>query len=236
MTHSAKATTALLLLFAIQLPGHAMEYEGFEQYGLGWNASSLGFGAELMLPAPEARFLPENMQLRLGANGFQYTLSTVKSDVDYDITFRLLNAHAYLDWYPWDNGFRFTIGLFYNGNLTDIKAKARAGGYNLNGNNYAVNVGTVDGDIRVNQVAPYLGVGLDHTLSRDGRWSLSLDVGAMYHGTPKASLDGKCASGVAVLTCSAFQQDVEAEEDALNRDLKKLIFYPVLTAGTVYRF
>ncbi len=235
MDCGGKVLLAVSCLLAHQ-SAQAMEYEGFEKYGLAWNASSVGFGAEVMLPAPEARWLPENAQVRIGANAFGYTLSTVKNKVDYDIHFRLLNAHLFLDWYPWENGLRLTMGLFYNKNGTEIEARASAGGYTLNGNNYAVNVGTVDGDIRVNPVAPYIGVGLDHKLSRDGLWSLSLDLGAMYHGKPEATLDGKCASGVAALTCTAFQQDVKAEERNLNRDLEKLVWYPVLTVGTVYRF
>lgn len=45
--------------------------------------------------------------------------------------------------------------------------------------------GMVRADMYVNKFKPYLGLGYTTTLSKDGRWRLSVDAGALFWGKPK---------------------------------------------------
>lgn len=45
--------------------------------------------------------------------------------------------------------------------------------------------GTIRADMYVNSFKPYLGIGYDACVSRDGRWNIGFDAGALFWGKPK---------------------------------------------------
>lgn len=45
--------------------------------------------------------------------------------------------------------------------------------------------GTIRADMYVNSFKPYLGIGYESCISRDGRWNIGFDAGALFWGKPK---------------------------------------------------
>ncbi len=45
--------------------------------------------------------------------------------------------------------------------------------------------GTIRADMYVNSFKPYLGIGYDACVSKDGRWNIGFDAGALFWGKPK---------------------------------------------------
>lgn len=214
----------------------ALEYEGFERPKLTLRAGTLGGGAEWSVPV--ARLADHGrVAARFGAQAFAYASESQKDNVRYKTTVHLASAHALLDWYPWSSGFRFSTGVLYNGNRISIEARPSAGVFDFNGVSYPIaSVDKVDGEIVFNRIAPYLGIGWDWEQPRRSRFSVAVDLGVMYHGTPRADLSTQCGPLLTAPQCAALRSDVEAEEDQLNEDIKDLKWYPVFTATGSYRF
>ncbi len=75
------------------------------------------------------------------------------------IDLKLFTVSALLDYSPFNNGFITTAGLMYNRNKLDYVGKATNGTYNINGEVFnAIDVGSLNGKIDFNTIAPYLGV------------------------------------------------------------------------------
>lgn len=69
----------------------------------------------------------------------------------------------------------------YVGNFKDVSTA-------LNGKPYLMEPdenGTVQADMYVNHFKPYLGIGYTTDLSKDGRWKVGFDIGALFWGKPK---------------------------------------------------
>ncbi|MFA6127633.1 MAG: hypothetical protein WC699_10030 [Bacteroidales bacterium] len=77
------------------------------------------------------------------------------------------------------------------------------------------------------RVAPFVGIGFGHALPVIRRLSFNIELGAIYHGKPRISLD---ASGMINPTASA------ENEIALETLFKGYRFYPLLSMQLNYRF
>ncbi len=225
---------ALLLLQPLTV--QAYEYEFFEHASVSARASTLGVGGEISIPLVTAAD-KRQLGVRVGAAGFQYGSSTEKDQTQYNTSVRLLSAYTFLDWYPWGGSFRLTSGIVLNGNQVDIEARPSANGYNFGGVPYSTaQVDKVDGKITFNTLSPYAGIGWDWRTRGSSGWSLSADLGVMYHGAPTATLSANCGPLVLPATCDDIRRDVEQEEQDLNEALKSLKWYPVAAVNGTYRF
>jgi hypothetical protein len=215
----------LSILLVALLPGMALA-EG--NIALTGKVGTLGLGAELTTR------LTETAQLRFGINGYSLDSSRTEDGVDYDSTFRLRSAGLIGDLFPiQDSVFRISLGLFYNDNRLDMTAKPNSAGfYDLgNGTYSAATIGTLKGQLTFNKSAPYLGVGWGAPFAKPGNWSFALDVGLLYQGSPKLKFESAACSANAA--CAA---DLAIEQENAERDLRSYRWYPVVSAGAVYRF
>jgi hypothetical protein len=215
-----------IFLLAACLPGLALA-EG--NIALTGKVGTLGFGAELNLR------LSDSAQLRFAGGGYNWYANSTEDDIEYDATWRTRTLAVIGDFFPiQDSVFRISLGLFYNGNRLDMTAEPDGSGgtYEIGNNSYpATAVGKLKGELTFNKAAPYIGVGWGNAFAKSSGWGFSLDVGALYQGNPKLRL--KSAACNAVPGCPA---DLAIEEKNAEDDLHGYRWYPVVTAGAVYRF
>lgn len=187
---------------------------------------TLGVGPEI-----DARLADLPFGLRLGANFLSLTHSLTNNDIRYNIKADLANGGVIADWYPFDTGFRLSGGLKINGNEAKVSALPSAGRLvSLNSHAYDLTGGSVTGKIAFRTLAPYAGLGFSGTVV-DGL-TLGLDLGAMFQGTPKASL----GAGGPVTGLPGFAGDLAFEQSSLQRKVNDFTVYPVLQLTVGWRF
>lgn len=209
--------TALLL-------GLAMAQSAQAQWAPDVNVGTLGAGAGATIA------LTGSTSARFAVAGWTFNRDISESGVDYRAKLKLLNAPILLDWHPGGGWFRLSGGIVVNGDKATLDAVPSSGTtFTFNNVTYnASEVGSATGSVKVNSVAPYVGIGFGNPVGHDTNWSFSTDLGAMYLGKPKASLTVTCSASISASTCAQLQSDASAELDQLNDAISKFKWYPVV--------
>ncbi|APG29082.1 hypothetical protein A7E78_08830 [Syntrophotalea acetylenivorans] len=174
-----------------------------------------------------------SLNLRGGANALSVDFDINTSDIDYDVDADLLNFPIMLDWYPFKkSGFRISAGALINKNEADIEASSQSS-YTLDGTTYtAAQLGTLNGKVDFNEVAPYVGIGWGNALGKSTRWSFSCDFGVVFQG--EANVDLSATGPIA--SDPTFQEDLAREKRELEEELEDYQYYPVIALGITYKF
>jgi len=172
---------------------------------------------------------------RVNLNGFSYRISGVDlSDNEYSFEGKLESSGLIFDYHPWQNAFRLSSGVYRNKSEISGVVKPTSGEINIGDRTYpALQVGSIDTVIDVNDVNPYLGVGFSST-SKDG-WHFIADIGALYLGTPKATLNARAAEGFEGLQ-TILDNEAKIEEEDINKEIEKYKWYPVLSVGVQFKY
>lgn len=215
-----------ILLLALLVPAAALAESDVALTG---KVGTLGFGADLNLR------LTDSAVLRFGGNAYNWYADTTEDDIEYEAKYRTRTVSLIGDFFPiQDSIFRISVGLFYNGNKLDMTAEpdGTTGTYEIGDNTYnATDVGKLKGELTFNKTAPYIGVGWGNPFAKSSGWGFMLDIGAMYQGRPKLKLESSACS--AIPSCAT---DLAIEEDNAEKDLRSYRWFPVISAGAVYRF
>jgi hypothetical protein len=184
--------------------------------GIGVRAGTTGIGVDVafnVLPAVDAR---------IGYSGLKWAFDTDTSDARYDGDLKLSNLSTLLDFRPLGPLFRITGGLVFNDNKFEAvgRPNAVAGSFNA----------TVESG---RSAAPYLGIGWGNVGGRGVNFYA--DLGVMFMGSPKATINANC-SGLTAGQCAALQNEVTAEQQRLQDELKVFKYYPVLNLGLTIGF
>jgi hypothetical protein len=176
----------------------------------------------------------EKVALRGVANFFSTDFDETQDGIDYELDFDLGSAGAILDWHPAGGSFRFSGGIFANGNDVSGTGQGQSGTVVEFGDMVfpADELGAVNADMELNSTAPYLGIGWGNIAINEG-FSFSLDLGVYFQGKPSVTLttpdvDPSIAAEVAGEIAQA-EADLEDEVDFLE-------FYPYISVGFAYRF
>lgn len=227
-----KTTLAIAGLLAGLVTSASAIGQSQSDIGIAGHIGTTGIGAHATFP------LTPSVNVRLGLGYLGYNTKGSTRDLNYDLDLKANTYDALLDWYPRQgSAFRVTGGVTYNGNRIDVRAKPNASGaYAIQGNLYdAGSVGSVTGKVDFNKVAPYLGIGWGRNLKDEKGWSFSTDVGVLFQGSPRTSLQSTGCSAPAPV-CSQFASDVARENSALAEEMRKFKVYPVLRVGLSYKF
>ena len=214
---------AIVFVLAFAVPGIFAE-DG--KFALSAKAGTLGLGLE------GAANLSSNFNARLGFNTFSYDYDGTESDIHYDFELDLQSVAGLVDWFPFEQGLRFTGGVLLNMNELDLTATP-SGSYDIGGVTYtSAQVGSLTGKLDFDDVAPYVGVGWGNPFGRKGNLSFNFDLGFMFQGSPKVSVstNGTLSSN------AAFLADLEREKNDLEGDLDDFDIYPVIAFGITYKF
>jgi len=214
-----------VLLVLMTLFAAAASAEGLALSG---KAGTLGMGLEL------TEGFSDRFAGRLGFNTFNYNTNATKSSVNYDLKLQLQTASALVDWYPMHGTFRATTGLYYNDNKFSLVGKPTGGVFTLGGQSFnATDIGSVNGTVTFNKVAPYIGLGWGSPTEQGKGWGLVSDFGVLVQGQPNTTLDATCTNPA---ICTQLQAQVTTERSNLQSSLSNFKLYPVATVGVSYQW
>lgn len=219
MTNLRKSASILILTFLCAGIAHADN-----DFGVGLKAGTLGLGLEASWqPLPY-------LELRVGANAYDYSDDGSMAGIDYDQDLSLESFYGTANIHFPISPMRVTAGIYSNGNelllLNDDQIDQNIGGITYPG----AGIGTIRSATTFSSSAPYFGIGFDFTLA--GKIGMNVDFGLLWQGDPVVELavDGPLASD------PGFQASLEAERLELEDDLSDYKAWPVLQLGFVYKF
>lgn len=213
---SRRPAASLITFLLLCAPGvvHA------ESFALGVRAGTTGLGLE------GTWGLSEVLNLRLGYYAFDYSTDLDEEGIEYDGELGLRNAALFVDWHPFQGGFRVSTGALQSGN--DFRGTAD-GELEVGDDTY---VGEVEAKLSWSGTAPYLGIGYGNAV-RGSRLSLALDLGLMFTGSPSVRIDGTVDNPALE---DAFREDLERERADLQEEMSDARYFPVVSVGVSYRF
>ncbi|MEO8333080.1 MAG: hypothetical protein ABI479_11665 [Gallionella sp.] len=192
---------------------------------------TLGIGAELNMG------FSDSVTGRIGFNSFTRNYNANSNQVNYDFKLQLQTVSGLADWYPFSGSFRTSGGLFYNNNKVGLNAKPSGGTYTIGATTYnAADVGSLQGEMSFNTVAPYIGIGWGNPVAKDKGWGMTSDVGVLFQGKPKTSLTATCGPTLPAPNCTQLQTDAAAENTKVQNDLSSFKFWPVISIGVSYQW
>ena len=194
----------------------------------GVKVGTLGLGIDFSTP------IYTNLSARLNMNGASYTYTQEEDDNEFEGTLELQSVGTLLDYYPFENNFRVTGGLYYNGNSFDgTIVPTVSTTIDIDGMEYTTDDLTkLDSELNFDSIAPYLGLGWGND-ARDKGWGFTFDLGLMYHGVGDAELTPDIKDLTKIEEINAA---VEREEQSIENDLEDFPFYPVISVGVNYTF
>jgi len=222
-----KNLTTKLALFALVLASSSAANADF---GAGVKAGTLGIGIE-------GRWSPLPwVDLRLGANQYDYDASGYEAGIDY-------HANLALDTYFLTGNFRFplspfriTAGAFSNGNELQMTSRDTLGAdFDIGGIPFSPDdVGELQSTTSFDSTAPYLGVGFDFEVF--GKVGLNFDFGVLWQGEPAVSLIATGLETAPPQTQALLIPALEAERLELEDEISDYKAWPVLSLSFVYNF
>lgn len=172
----------------------------------------------------------ERLTLRAGLNGGSIGFDAEESGIDYAFDFKWDSLLAAVDFHPFAGAFRLYGGLLRNDN-TLLAASTPTAPINIGGTLYAPEeIGVLTGTIGFDSTAPFLGLGWDW--SRYRRVGVTLDIGLLSQGTPRAAL--RASEGL--ISDPQFAADIATEQQELQDALDDLDLLPFVTLGVTFRF
>ena len=186
-------------------------------WGLGARVGTTGLGADFGWD------IAPTLGGRLGVSAGSWSTDADTDDFSYDAKLKLGNVNAFLDWSPL-GPFRISAGVIANNNKVDV-----------NGTSKSNPLLTVSGDVKPeHSVAPYLGIGYGNVWTPGVNFYF--DLGVMFQGSPKATLNANCGAAAGTPACTAAQQQAAAEQARLEDELKQYKYYPVFNIGITIGF
>lgn len=192
--------------------------------------STLGAGAQIGYRSDY------DFSMRAAWNQYDFHKSFDVDSVKYHSEIKMKSMGLLFDYYPMNNGFHVTAGVYRNDN------QIHGNGY-LKGNfpvQYAnqtfridgKSLGKVNAKVEYAPIAPYLGVGY-HNVTKQG-FSFTTDVGVFYQGSARATVSPPAR------LANSNDPRVKAGTDRQKRDLEskanKARWYPVISLGVAYTF
>jgi hypothetical protein len=185
--------------------------------GIGIRAGTTGIGADVawnIAPAIDAR---------VGYSALKWGYDVNTSNASYDGDVKLSNLSGLLDFHPLGPIFRITGGVILNDNKYQATGRPNAIG------------GSFDATVKpAHRAAPYLGIGWGN-VSGTGV-NFYADLGVMFMGSPKATINANCPASLSAADCATLQSQAAAQQSELEDKLKSFKAYPVLNLGLTIGF
>lgn len=216
MTHTLK-NIPLLLIF---LFGSA-EFL-YAQTAVGIKAGTTGIGLEVV------NSLNNNFNARVNASFFAYGRSGEVEDdpnYNYDLDGSVKSFGAVVDYFPFNNWFKFTGGIYYHDFLVEGLIQPSEP-YEVEGKVFQPErLGEITGQATYkSKIVPYLGLGVGNAVNQNNRVKVGFELGAMFTNNPNVDMQGK-----GMIAPTANQADTF--EDAMY----SFKLYPVLNISLTTR-
>lgn len=197
---------------------------------------TLGPGVEM------TTWIVEDLNVRLGGYYLPVGFSTRQDNMEYDVKLQWATVLAVLDWHPFygdesDSSafakhFRVSGGIAYDRNAYESDGHPN-GDRKIGDVVYTKEqIGTLNGNIKFNALAPYIGIGYGDAVAADESIGFVFDLGILIQGMPKATLtaDGTMKDD------PGFLSELSKEEDDFKRSAEIFMIYPVVSFGISYQF
>lgn len=221
MTRFATLALGSALSFALAAAAQA------QSFAFGGVAGTPGVGVEAQVKVSDW------VVLRGDADFGSLNRDETHGDIAYTGKLKLGTAGAFVDLHPGGSPFMITGGAYFGERAGELDAQpvtnVRIGGVSYT----PAQVGRIDGDIKMSNMQPFVGVGYDGTFSRTSKLGLKAVLGMAFSDTPEVTLR---ASGGTLSTNPVFLESVRAEERDLAEDSKDFKYFPVAHIGLTYRF
>ncbi len=134
---------------------------------------------------------------------------------------------AFLDLYPTSSSFRLSAGAMAV--TGDVSVEVESGSpVSIGGNTYSPDqLGRIGGQVTLEPVVPYLGIGWDSRRSNAFGFSLDLGVAVQKFDLELSQSGGTLPAELRQI----LTQHVDAEEQDLERQINRLGVFPVIRAG-----
>jgi hypothetical protein len=184
--------------------------------GIGLRAGTTGIGADIGFG------IVPTLGGRIGISGMNLNTDVDTTDVHYDAKAKILTGALLLDWSPL-GPFRISGGFMPHKNRVELSGAPTAGSRFPAGT-------TLSGDVKPDKsFAPYLGIGWGNVWTKGVNFYF--DLGVMFQGSPKVSLDVQCAATMTAGECTTARNEVEAERVRVEDKIDKYKYYPVANIG-----
>jgi len=221
-----RKTSAILMLVSTVLLCYACGCADSGGLAIAGKASTLGLGGELTTG------ITPNVNARVGINALDVDFDEEFDDIEYDAGVDFSSVSALVDWHIFNDNFRISGGVISMDHKIDIDATP-TGPEDIGGVPYnAAEIGTLSGDIEVDDLAPYVGIGWGDPMDPGKRWGFYCDFGVAFTNAPDVDLS---ANGTKAAD-PAFQANLAKERKDIEDDVDIIKFYPVLSIGLYYRF
>jgi hypothetical protein len=223
MKNQISKTALLALALAFSSTANA-------DFGVGVKAGTLGIGVE-------GRWSPLPwLDLRLGANRYDYDVTGTQAGIDYDSTLALdtyfLTGNLRFPLSP----FRITAGVFSNGNELQMTSQDTAGAdFSIGGIAFSsADVGALQSITSFEGTAPYLGAGFDFEIF--GKVGLNFDFGVLWQGEANVSLNATGLDTAPAQIQALLIPALEAERLELEDEVSDYKAWPVISLSFIYNF
>ncbi len=213
-------SAAVLGCVAISLAGAARA-----DIGIAARVSTLGYGAELSYG------FNKYFSLGVTANAVDADGTETVDNIEYNYTLDFSTYGALLHWHVFGGQFHITAGAFANDNELALDSAPPAG--TLVGSYTTTGGESLAGTVTFSGTAPYLGIGWGNR--PEGSFGMTLDIGAVYQGSPSITLSGSCGSAPGC-NQSTLDAAVVTERQQAEEDISDFKWWPVVALGLYYRF
>jgi len=155
------------------------------------------------------------------------------SDIDYDGKAKLFTGGLFADLHPGGSAFFVSGGAYVGKRKINLRAQPTAP-VEIGGQTFTpAQVGRLDGEAKLSNVQPFVGLGFDNTFVGERGWGFRALAGVAFSKRPDVDL---VASGGTLSNDANFQARLAAEEAEARRDAKDFRYFPVLQVGLTRRF
>ncbi len=199
-------------------------------FGVGVKAGTLGIGVE-------GRWSPLPwLDVRMGANQYDYDDDGSQAGINYDATFALDTYYVTGNFRFPLSPFRVTAGAFSNGNEFRMVSQDTGGAsFDIGDDTFnAADVGTLQSVTSFSSTAPYLGVGYDFEIL--GKVGLNLDFGVLWQDEPLVTLEATGLESAPQTVQDQLGPALEIERAELEDEMSDFKAWPVISLGFIYNF
>lgn len=217
------AAIAALLLSA----GSAMAQSSEPGIAIGGTAGTTGLGVEVQVK------LGPIFTLRGAIDRLTWATDESYDGIDYDADLAFDTVGGFIDMHPLANGLLISGGA-YVGDRDIALAGTPTGPVDIGGQTWTPSqAGTLNGTVKLRDVAPFIGIGWDDTFYRSGRWGFRAVAGIAWSEEPEVVLT---STGGSLSNDPAFQARLRDESEQITEDTEGYGLFPVLQMGLNYKF
>ena len=221
------AALGALTLAAIGTTASAQSSRPLSPFAIGGQIGTPGIGVQVEY------WLTKGLTLRGSFDALNWDVDDTYDGIDYDAEIDFSSPGAFVDWRPAGNAFLISAGAYFGDRNVWLDATP-TGPTTIGSATFTpAQIGTLTGQIELENTAPFIGIGYDNTFTKGGRLGFRVLAGAAFGDEPRVHLN---ASGGTLSNDPAFQARLAEEEARIQAEADDYKVLPVVQMGVTYRF